>query len=353
MNAVSIPSPTDGIDTISLAAQLSRLLGSALRWSAACVVAMAALLVLAIALASMDRTAAGPQAQPSASAFLDFDLAVLRELGGRSLAAVSPDDALRRLWAQRPAWRLPPAPDGGRQLVSLRDAWSASVADRSRFRSAARGVGDALWLLFAGLGIALVTAALAGALQERIRFGRPSAPGRATLALTAATALTVVFPLLPLLDAALFYDRTRSLGGGPFAAFFVAAFAGAMPGAAARALFAPPRQVEHLGALRGRPVVLSAARLCAIDATRWLVPLVPALAAAAVFACAKADQDPALGGGTSGLGALIRAATQEVSAADRLSSAALAAGALVVLWYLGHRFVVEIRSALSAAGSAR
>jgi hypothetical protein len=105
--------------------------------------------------------------------------------------------------------------------------------------------------------------------------------------------------------------------------------------------------------LRGRPVLVSAARLSALDATRWLVPLVPALAAAAVFACAKADQDAGVRGGTSGLGALIRAATQEVSAVDRLSSAALAAGALVALWYLGHRFVLEARSSLSAAGSAR
>ena len=353
MNAASIPSPTDGMDSVSAAAQASRVAASALRWASACAVAMAALLLLAVALASIDRTGAEPQSLPSASAALDFDLAVLREIAGRSLAADGSDDTLRRLWAQRPSWRLAPAMANQRQLVSMRDAWSASVADRSRFRNAARGVADALWLLLAGLAIALAAAAGSGALQERIRFARKASPRRARLALVAVTVVTVVLPLLPLLDAGLFYDRTRSLGAGPFAALFVAAFAGAMSGASARALFAPPAQVEHLSALRGRPALRTAARLCALDATRWIAPLVPALAAAAVFACAKADQDPALRTRPSGLGALIRAATQEVSAADRLSSAALAAGALVVLWYLGHRFVLETRSALSAAGSAR
>ena len=42
-----------------------------------------------------------------------------------------------------------------------------------------------------------------------------------------------LYPLLPLFDAGLFYDRTRSLGLGFGAALFVAAFAGAMPGASA------------------------------------------------------------------------------------------------------------------------
>jgi hypothetical protein len=89
-----------------------------------------------------------------------------------------------------------------------------------------------------------------------------------------------------------------------------------------------------------------------LDGTRWIVPLVPALATAAVFACAKADQDPSLQGTASGLGSLIRAAMAEASVGDRLSSAALVGGALVVLWYLGHRFVAEVRWAFSASGAA-
>jgi len=162
----------------------------------------------------------------------------------------------------------------------------------------------------------------------------------------------VLLPLSGMLDPALFYDRTRSTGTGAAALLFVAGFAGAMSGAAARSLFAPPSQAEFLTALGGRPALLSAARLSALEATRWLVPLVPALAVAAVFACAKADQDPSLHGEASGLGALIRAAMGEVSAADRLSSAALAGGALVVLWYLGHRFVLEMRASLGTRGTA-
>jgi len=62
-----------------------------------------------------------------------------------------------------------------------------------------------------------------------------------------------------------------------------------MSGAAARALFSRAAQASCLSALAGRPALLSGARLSALDATQWLVPLVPALATAAVVACAKAD----------------------------------------------------------------
>jgi len=145
-----------------------------------------------------------------------------------------------------------------------------------------------------------------------------------------------------------FYDRSRSLGLGFSAALFVAAFAGTLSGAAARALFARRLQAEHLSALGHRPALSAAARLAVLDAAEWLVPLVPALAAAALFVCAKADQDPSVPSTASGLGALARAALREPSASERLSSCALIAGALVLLWYLGHRFVVEVRAALGA-----
>ena len=222
----------------------------------------------------------------------------------------------------------------------------------SPISSAARGAYDALGLLLGGLCLALAAAALGGAIAERVRAAATSPAAARRTALAAAAAVLVLLPLSGMLDPALFYDRTRSTGTGAAALLFVAGFAGAMSGAAARSLFAPPSQAEFLTALSGRPALLSTARLSALEATRWLVPLVPALAAAAVFACAKADQDPSLHGEASGLGALIRAAMGEVSAADRLSSAALAGGALVVLWYLGHRFVLEMRASLGTRGTA-
>ena len=291
-------------------------------------------------------------APPSASAYLDFDLAVLRALAQRSLEAKDRDDVLRGMWGRRPPWRPPEIADQRSHLVSLRDAWAAAVAGKSRFRSAARGAYDALGLLLCGLSLALAAAGIAGAIAEGIRAGRMTARPAGRFATGASTAALVVLPLAPLFDPALFYDRTRSIGAGPAAALFVAGFAGAMAGAAARSLFGPPPQAAHLSALGARPALSCAARLSVLDATRWLVPLVPALAAAAVFAGAKADQDPALQAASSGLGSLIRAAMAEVSAGDRLSSAALVGGALVVLWYLGHRFVAEVRWSLSASGTA-
>src|ERR1700737_2540502 len=220
-------------------------------------------------------------------------------------------------------------------------------------RSAARGAFDALGLLLSGLSLALLAAAAGGAVAERAHWTVDGRAGAARLALGAAAAILVALPLWRLLDPALFYDRTRSVGAGFAAALFVAAFAGAMSGAAARGLFAPAAQAGCPSALAGRPALLSAARLSALDATQWLVPLVPALAAAAVFACAKADQDPSIQGISSGLGSLIRAAMREVSVGERLSSAALVGGALVVLWALGHRFVAEVRASLGSVGSAR
>jgi len=352
----AIAAPTDGLDALAAAARASQAAAGALRWIASVVVAFAALLVLSVALAAVDRSAATDAEQPSASAYLDFDLAVLRVLADRNLGATASGDPLHSLWEQRPPWTLSAPGRRDARLVPLADAWAASVADRSRFRNAARGAFDALELLLSGICLALLSAAASGAVAEQVRMFRRGAEQLGMLrraGVAIAALVLVVLPLWPLLDAALFYDRARSVGTGVQAALFVAAFAGAMSGAAAHALFAPPTQAAFLSSLRPRPALLAAARLSVLEATRWLVPLVPALAAAAVFACAKADQDPSVQGASSGLGALIRAAMREPSAGERLSSAALVGGALVVLWVVGHRLLAEIRGSLSAVGSGR
>ncbi|MCA1826630.1 MAG: hypothetical protein ABR567_01925 [Myxococcales bacterium] len=301
------------------AAHASRTAAAVLRWAGACVAGFAALLALSVALAGFERNGAVEAAETSASAYLDFDLAVLRALADRSLAG---QDGLTAVWARRPDWQIAAKPSNRAQLAPLRDAWTAVVSEKSRFRTAARGTADALPFLLGGLALALLAAAVAGAWSKNAR-----------VALVLAIAFAA--PLWLMLDPGAFYDRTRSLGTGLAAALFVAAFAAALPGAAFRALFARRQQIAP-------------ARLAAIDAVQWLIPAIPALATAALFVCAKADQDPAARGAASGFGGLIRAAMAEASAGDRLASCALLAGGLALLSFLGHRFVVEARAALGA-----
>ena len=345
--------PTDDLTALARSAAAARIAASAVRWLSACAIGFAGLLVLALFLAGFERQAGEEPLETSASAYLDFDLAVLRELASRSLrdqASAPAHRALATAWSRRPDWGLPEVQAGPVRLASVRDAWAAVVSDRSRFRTAARGAADALPFLLAGLALVFCGAGIAGVLAHvaRIPATAPwSGLGRAAFA--AALYGLVLHPLWPLLDPAVFYDRTRSLGSGPSAAIFVAAFAGTLSGAAARALLAPGRHARQLGALRGRPALLTAARIAALDAAGWLVPLVPALAAAALFVCAKADQDLGPRASASGLGALVRAAMREPSVAERLSSCALVGGALVVLCFIGHRFVIETREALGTS----
>lgn len=339
--------PTDGLVMLAAAARASRVAASAARWLAATAGAFAALLALSVALALVDRSGDADSPEAPSSAALDFDVAVLRVAAARSLASAADDSGLRSLWSHRPQWSRPGRDGEAVRLVALRDAWAASVADRSRFRNAARGAFDAVGLLLSGVSLALLAAALAGTAAEWVRCASGARPSLGAI-LAGATALLAILPLWPMLDPALFHERTTSVGIGVRAALFVAAFAGCASGASVRALFGAPVQVHRLTELSGRRALLGAARLSAIEATRWVVPLVPALAAAAVFACAKADQDPSQTGSASGLGALIRAATRETSLGERLSSAALASGALVVLWFLGHRLVCEVRSSLES-----
>jgi len=305
-----------GLAALGRAAHASRVAAAILRWAGACVAGFAALLALSVALAGFERNGAVETAETSASAYLDYDLAVLRALADRSLAG---QDGLTAAWAKRPDWQIAAPPSSKAHLVPLRDAWTAVVSEKSRFRTAARGTADALPFLVGGLALALLAAAIAGGWSKR------------------ALPLAVAFaaPLWLMLDPGAFYDRTRSLGTGLAAVLFVAAFAAALPGAALKAAFAKRQAI-------------ASARLAAIDAVQWLIPAVPALATAALFVCAKADQDPAARGAASGFGGLIRAAMAEASVGDRLASCALLAGGLALLSFLGHRFVVEARAALGA-----
>src|SRR5207248_8364979 len=92
---------------------------------------------------------------------------------------------------------------------------------------------DALPFLLAGLLLALLAAGVSGAVSLLRR--------RWTVV---CAAVLVAAPALWLLDAGVFYDRTRSTGLGLGGALFVAAFAGAISGAAACALFAPSPQAR-------------------------------------------------------------------------------------------------------------
>src|SRR5205085_1735000 len=105
-----------------------------LRWLAACAMGFAGLLLLSLALAGFERSGSTEPAETSASAYLDFDLAVLRIAALRNLGG---GDASAALWAHRPDWGLRPAPSAATPLVPLREAWAASVAEKSRFRTGA------------------------------------------------------------------------------------------------------------------------------------------------------------------------------------------------------------------------
>jgi len=342
--------PTDGLVRLASEALLVKASASALRLCAAGTVSFAGLLLVALVLSSFERTGSQEPIQTSASAYLDFDLAVLRALADRGLAPSGKNDAQAAalaLWAHRPDWQLPRSSAVFPRLVGPGEAWAAVASDRSHFRTAARGTADALPFLFAGLALSLLAACAAAVLA---RLGEV-APRRArTIGVVAGiVGLWLLFvPLVALFDADLFYDRSRSLGLGLAAALFVAGFAAALPGGAARAFFANRPFAQHLGALGRWRTLTTVARLAALDATEWLVPLVPALAAAAVFVCAKADQDATSAAAPSGLGALIRAAMTEPSVFERIGTSALIASALVVLWYLGHRFLLEVRESLGA-----
>src|SRR3989442_6297531 len=134
--------------------------------------------------------------------------------------------------------------------------------------------------MLGGLLLALLAAGLGAALAEATRWieAEATAPSRfrragLRAAYGAAVYLLLVHPLWRVLDASAFYHRTTSLGVGFAAALFVAAFAGALPSAAARALFSAAPHARHLSALSGRPALLHAARIAVVEAAERLVPL--------------------------------------------------------------------------------
>ena len=169
---VAASPPTDHLEALARAAAGARIAASALRWLAACAVGFAGLLLLAVVLASFERSAGDEPAETSASAYLDFDLAVLRELASRSLSGEAFAEEHRTLstaWSRRPDWQLPDVQTGPLRLASLLDAWAAVVSDRSRFRTAARGAADALPFLLAGLALVFCGAGIAGVLAHVVR----------------------------------------------------------------------------------------------------------------------------------------------------------------------------------------
>src|SRR3954466_7106431 len=206
--------PTDGLVRLASEALLVKASASALRLCAAGTVSFAGLLLVALVLSSFERTGSQERIQTSASAYLDFDLAVLRALADRGLAPSGKNDsqaAALALWAHRPDWQLPRSSAVFPRLVGRGEAWAAVASDRSHFRTAARGTADALPFLFAGLALSLLAACAAAVLA---RLGE-LAPRRArTIGVVAAIAglwLLFVQPLVALFDADLFYDRSRSL----------------------------------------------------------------------------------------------------------------------------------------------
>ncbi|HEY6050808.1 MAG TPA: hypothetical protein VIZ58_06130, partial [Thermoanaerobaculia bacterium] len=208
-DAAAGEAPTDGLAGLAASAASVKAAASALRFLAACAVSFAGLLLVALALSSFERTGTYEPAQTSASAYLDFDLAVLRALADRGLSPSSPGEVQRGalgLWANRPDWRLPRGSTASPRLVGPGEAWAAVASERSHFRTAARGAVAALPFLLAALALSLLAAAAAAVLARTrdMPAGRPR-----TVALAAALGgLCVLFlyPLLPLFDAGLFYD---------------------------------------------------------------------------------------------------------------------------------------------------
>src|SRR5256885_2059837 len=145
MDAVLRP-PTDDLEALARGAAAARVAASALRWLGACAVGFATLLVLALVLASFEREAGEEPSETPASAYLDFDLAVLRELASRSLsgeAGAEEHRALSTAWSRRPDWRLPDVEAGPVRLAPVLDAWGALASGRGRFRTPARGAARA------------------------------------------------------------------------------------------------------------------------------------------------------------------------------------------------------------------
>ena len=280
-----------------------------------------------------------------------FDRAVLRALTRRALAA---DDhrELAQIWSRRP-----PYPQSASAQLETRWLGIGQAVARvfgsvpTDLNRAARGVLDVLPYELGGLLLALAAAGLAGACGA-FAGANPAADQRTQrTALVAALALPlVIYPVVQLLDPRPFHERSVSLGLGFSAVLFVAGFAATLPRAAARWLGVDQPAARFTGAVGG-PAWLLGARIAVVSACENLIAAVPAVTAAALFVRAKAHQDVMLR--DQGLGRLINAALSAVNAAEAdyaqaLAPCALLIGALLLLSYLGHRFLVEVSWVLSS-----
>ncbi len=332
------------------------------RFVLAALVGFGVLVALALAVLLVGRKAATApidQATSAASVASEsrlFDRAVLRALSRRALEGGDQAE-LQKIWSRRPEYTAATSQHLQARWLGLPQAiarvFGSVPTDLNR---AARGVLDVLPFELGGLLLALLAAGLAGACGAVA--GADPAGGQRALrtSLIAALALPlVVYPVVQMLEPRPFHERTVSLGVGFSAVLFVAGFAATLPRAAARWLGADLPQARFAAAIGG-PAWRLGARIAVVSACESLIAAVPAVTAAALFVRAKAHQDVRLH--DEGLGRLINAALSAVNAADSdyaqaLAPCVLLIGALLLLSYLGHRFLVEVSWVLASQPVSR
>jgi hypothetical protein len=326
------------------------------RFALAALVGFGVLVALAVAVLLVGRKAQTEAEGTARAASVSsesrlFDRAVLRALTRRALET-NDQRELADVWSRRPPYPKSTSAQLEARWLGIGQAvarvFGSVPTDLNR---AARGVLDVLPYELGGLLLALLAAGLAGACGA-VAGANPAAGQRAQrIALVAALALPlVVYPVVQLLDPRPFHERTVSLGLGFSAVLFVSGFAATLPRAASRFLGVDQPAARFTGAVGG-PAWQLGARIAVVSACGDLIPAVPAVTAAALFVRAKAHQDVMLR--DEGLGRLINAALSAVNAAEAdyaqaLAPCALLIGALLLLSYLGHRFLVEVSWVLSS-----
>jgi hypothetical protein len=331
-----------------------------LRWALAALVGHGALVALAVLVLLVGRGEQPDGALPDKPASSSgearlFDRAVLRALT-RSALAGRDQHFLESVWAQRPPYPRAPSTRVAASLLgpgqALARVFGRVPTDLNR---AVRGVRDVLPFELGGLLLALFAAGLAGSFAAALR-PTPLGDERALRAMVigALAVGLIAYPVIEMLRPEPFHQRTVSLGVGFSAVLFVAAFAATLPRAAAHWLGVDLAPARFAGGVGG-PAWLLGARIAVVGACESLVAAVPAVTAAALFVRAKAHQDVSLH--DEGLGRLINAALSAAGAADpdyeqALAPCVLLIGALLLLSYLGHRFLVEVRWVLASQSAA-